>query len=160
MAVFYHIRNNTTPLYLLFLLLCLSGSCRNDDLPDTLFEPIGTPLPDDSDSNNPGLLVGTWYLKTLFEEDGTEKTLSDCHRKRNATYYANGTCRHAVFTPTDDGCTLTNSYTCRYSFELGIITSSSTEYGTVKSIVKFFNANTLEVFNNLGNKIAVYRRQL
>ncbi|WP_430909538.1 lipocalin family protein [Maribacter sp. 2-571] len=133
---------------------CCVTACKTDDR----FTPITGGNPNDRAPSAHGSLIGTWYLEKRFMEDGTEHILGDCDKERKATYKANGTCSHERYTTTENGCALSDAYSCRYSFELGIITSTSVEYGTVKSIVKFPDANTLAVFNNLGDKVAEYSR--
>ncbi len=137
---------------------CCVTACRTDDRSDALFTPITGGNPNDGAPSAQGSLIGTWYLEKRFMEDGTEHILGDCDKERKATYKTDGSCSHENYTATENGCALIDAYSCRYSFELGIITSTSVEYGTVKSIVKFPDANTLAVFNNLGDKVAEYSK--
>ena len=148
-AVFYFLI-----LPILFLIAC----DKKDNLSETTFKPINSPSRTQQSANSSSLLIGTWYLNMRFGKDGTPVALGECEKKRSATYKIDGTCIHKRFVVVNEKCELSNSYSCNYTFEFDIITSTTDATGTTKSIVKFTDSKTLEVYDNTGNKIAVYKK--
>ncbi|MEO1486615.1 MAG: lipocalin family protein [Bacteroidota bacterium] len=112
----------------------------------------------DAASGNSGSILGTWYLVELYAQDGSLLPLTQCEKKINATFRSNGQCYHERYDIVESSCILIEEYACDYVFEQDIITSTRADGSTTKSIVKFVGEKNLEVYNNLGDKIALYKR--
>ena len=144
------------PLILVCFLL-LSQACMKDEMSNGTFAPISS-NPIDSATGNSGSILGTWFLTETYAEDGSLLPLTECEKKINATFRGNGKCYHERYGLVEADCALIDQYSCDFVFEQDIITSTTEDGTTTKSIVKFVGAKHLEVYNNLWDKIALYKK--